>query len=302
MKTTMCLSLLAASVFSTSATAVEIFRADKDAITTGQSVSIEYSEWAPSQFFNGRANIYLVKPNGSRSKVASNLPQVGTYRSPTLTSIGEHKFEIEICAGGRCGSNGSLKVYVNPVCKLVTSGSSYYECGGKQVTQSFKTFMNPRSRITEFKVHRGFVTWKYYDHNGSSGTTARSYTSYHSNNINGTNRVQITQTADSNFNDADVIRSFQVKNNKAVWQFVDASRNCGIGCTSDVAYYQQCLDGRYPGLEAITSIAHSNLNVKENITDFYISSYGTYASWVFNRRNSVSSDSYPRNARLKSCG
>ncbi|MCG7548049.1 MULTISPECIES: hypothetical protein [Pseudoalteromonas] len=73
-----------------------------------------------------------------------------------------------------------------------------------------------QSRITAFKVHKGYVTWKYYDNNGSSGTMARSYISYHSKNINGTSRIhQITQTADNNFNDAQVIREFQIKNNKA---------------------------------------------------------------------------------------
>ncbi len=276
--------------YSTTSSAVELLQVSANNVAQGGSIVVNWREWAPSMFLNPQAKLFLSDKNGNQKLIADRLPvssnssplYSASYTITNMNSLGKNTVTVQICNanGSSCDSGSSIEVFVTPKCEVKKDSSgSWYQCGDAVITQKIGTIFNKNATITEFKIHGNYATWRYYDRNSSSGTTSQSTHQYFVNTLEGGAITALTQQALSDFSTDRRIMEFKVTANKAVWKYYDGDSNCNLACTSDVAYYYQCLSGS--GLNKITPTATSRYLSSASIEKFSLNTDATFASWDY---------------------
>ena len=283
---------------SATSSAVELLQVSANNVAQGGSVVVNWREWSPSMFLNPQAKLFLTDKNGNQKLIADRLPvssnssplYSASYTITNMNSLGKNTITVQVCGanGSPCDNGHQIEVFVTPKCELKKDSSgSWYQCGDTVITQKIGTMFNKNATITEFKIHGNYATWRYYDRNSSTGTTARSTHQYFVNTLEGGAITSLTQEALGSFSTDRRIMEFKVTANKAVWKYYDGGNNCNLACTSDVAYYYQCLSGS--GLNKITHTATSRYLSSASIEKFSLNTDATFASWDFvssgNRRS-----------------
>ncbi|MBU1620416.1 MAG: hypothetical protein KJ556_08855 [Gammaproteobacteria bacterium] len=280
------------------ASAAELLQVSSDNVAQGGSVVVNWREWSPSRYLHPYAKLFLTDKNGNKKLIADRLPTssnksplyAASYTVTPMNNIGKNTITVQICDknSASCDDGHSIDVFVSPKCELKKNSSgSWYQCGDAVITQKYGTMFS-NSTITEFKVRGNYATWRFFDQSSGGGTTGWSTHQYFANTLDGGAMVPLTQKARSSFSDDQRVMEFQVKSNKAVWKYYDGRSNCGLACTSDVAYYYQCLNGT--GMEKITPVANSRYLSQSTIEKFSLNTDATFASWDFVRSGSRSSE------------
>jgi hypothetical protein len=291
-------SLLALTNPATSS-AVELLQVSATNVAQGGSVVVNWREWSPSMFLNPQAKLFLTDKNGNKKLIADRLPvssnssplYSASYTITNMNSLGKNTITVQVCdtKSSSCDSGHGIDVFVTPKCGLKQDSSgSWYQCGDTVITQKIGTMFNKNATITEFKIHGNYATWRYYDTNFSGSTAGRSTHQYFVNTLDGSAITALTQEALSNFSTDQRVIDFKVTANKAVWKYYDGGSNCNLACTSDVAYYYQCLSGS--GLTKITPIATSRYLSPASIEKFSLNTDATFASWDFVNSGSRTSE------------
>lgn len=201
---------------------------------------------------------------------------------------------------------GAMKVMAAPISCSINSDSSgknaAYFCDGVQVTQTFKTFFEPGSTISEFKVHNGTAYWRYTNTSGGGVQQIKTKTAYYVNrrvfsygSLRWMGIESLTQEAESFGGFNEQISEFKIQDNgRATWRF-NKSNSTSIGSS----YFTKC-PFILNDFRQLTQQTNSNIAFSESIQNFKITEKDSSeeVTWTFVSRSPTSSISNRTNHTL----